>query len=209
MFLFRSVSRVYANQIAGMFCEVQLIREVGIPNQTLDRTKPVPYSLIVKCLLRALLSEKANKDHGYFLAVTFLERIGEGKISGDTDDVLFPVAFNCRTFIPVVGERLRGVVFKVHPHGVFVRCGPVKYGFLSAQKMPNYRYVRGKKPLFVNNDLSRIEDNVVICFMVLSVRWVDKHMDFENEFMVLASLVGDFLGPVSSTYSDELDLLMH
>jgi DNA-directed RNA polymerase-4/5 subunit 7 len=53
-------------------------------------------------------------------------------------DVFFPVVFNCRTFIPFKGEILQGVVHRIFRQGVFLRCGPINYAFISARKMPNY-----------------------------------------------------------------------
>lgn len=42
--------------------------------------------------------------------------------------------------------------------------------------------------------------------MVLGVRWIEKRRLVKKEFVMLASLVGDSLGPISLSGSDELDL---
>ncbi|PQP94109.1 DNA-directed RNA polymerase V subunit 7-like isoform X2 [Prunus yedoensis var. nudiflora] len=107
-------------------------------------------------------------------------------------------------FLPHKGDILEGVVHHVYRLGVFLRCGPVKYVFLSARKMPNYRYVVGEKPVFLHDDLARIEKDVVVRFEVLGVRWIERREDITKEFMMLASLQGDMLGPV--TGPDGLDL---
>ncbi|GMH29233.1 hypothetical protein Nepgr_031076 [Nepenthes gracilis] len=118
----------------------------------------------------------------------------------------FTVACTCRTFMPCPGEIMNGVVYRVHSLGVFLRCGPVGLIYLAARKMADYRYHPLKNPVFLNPGLSRIEVGVVVRFAVFAVRWVEQREDHSREFMVLASLEGDCLGPVSLTGTDELDL---
>ena len=38
---------------------------------------------------------KSSNEHGFFVAVTSLSKIGEGRIQDLTGDVLFPVTFKC------------------------------------------------------------------------------------------------------------------
>uniref|UniRef100_A0A5B7BQD2 DNA-directed RNA polymerase subunit n=1 Tax=Davidia involucrata TaxID=16924 RepID=A0A5B7BQD2_DAVIN len=189
-----------------MFLEVECLVHVMIPAKNLDRNGLVPRSSIVSCLLKDLLIWKATEEYGYFLTVTKLKSIGNQEFEESSRDIICPVAFFCRTFLPVNGEIMLGVVHTVHRHGVFLKCGPMKYIFLSARKMPNYYYVDGKNPLFLSNDLSRIEYDVVIRFMVFGVRWTKKKWEIEREFMILASLEGDCLGPISLPGSNGMDL---
>lgn len=202
-----------------MFSEVELLRDVTVDAENLKRNSLVthPQSVIATRLLEDLLSEKASKDHGYFLAVTGLKKIGKGKVVEESGVVFFPVVFNCRTFLPYEGEILQGIVHRVFRHGVFLRCGPIKYAYLSARKMPGYRYVgfqkvpgqkygHDRKPLFVSNEFAKIENGVVVCFMVLAVRWFENWGNIKNEFGMLATLEGDSLGPISLSGSGELDL---
>ncbi len=73
--------------------------------------------------------------------------------------------------------------------------------------MPNYQYVAGENPVFLSNELAKIENDVVVCFMVLGVRWIEKRGDFTKEFVMLAGIEGDSLGPISlSGVVDELDV---
>ncbi|CAK7327187.1 unnamed protein product [Dovyalis caffra] len=189
-----------------MFGEVEVCSNVRMVAEKLDRNGSVSQRSIITQLLKELLSTKASKDHGYFLAVTNLKSIGKGEVMNKTGDVLFCVVFNCRTFMPMKGEILLGVVHRTFRHGVLLRCGPVKYIFLSARKMPNYQYISEQNPAFLNDELARIENNVVVRFSVLDVRWIEKMWDMRRDFMMLASLVGDSLGPISSCGSGELDL---
>jgi len=190
-----------------MFCEVELLRDVAVLAENLDRYGHISQRSIITRLLEDLLGEKASKDHGYFLAVTSLKSIGKGEVVDESGDVFFPVVFNCRTFLPFKGEILQGVVHRIFRHGVFLRCGPIKYAFISARKMPNYQYVAGENPVFLSNELAKIENDVVVCFMVLGVSWIEKRGDFTKEFVMLAGIEGDSLGPISlSGVVDELDV---
>lgn len=172
-----------------MFGEVEVCSTVRIIAENLDRNGLVPQRSIVTHLLKDLLSMKASKDHGYFLAVTNLKSIGKGEVVNKSGDVLFHVEFKCRTFMPMKGEILQGVVHRTFRHGVLLRCGPVKYIFLSARKMPNYQYTSEENPVFLNDELARIENNVLVRFSVLDVRWIEKMWDMRRDFMMLASLV--------------------
>ncbi|KAJ7979929.1 DNA-directed RNA polymerase II subunit [Quillaja saponaria] len=188
-----------------MFTQVELLRVVAVIAKKQDRNRLVSRRSIITHLLEDLLSEKASKDHGYFLAITGLKSVGKGKLV-DESNVLFPVVFDCRTFIPSRGEILEGVVYRVNNIGVFMKCGPVKYAFLSARKMPKYQYTPGESPIFMNDELSKIAKDTVIRFLVLAVKWVETRNDIKKEFLILASLEGDSLGPIALSGFDESDL---
>ncbi|GKU85837.1 hypothetical protein SLEP1_g454 [Rubroshorea leprosula] len=192
-----------------MICEVELLRDVPVLAGNLDRNGLIPQRSIVNRLLEDLFIEKSSRDHGYFLAVTGLKKIGKGEAVDESGDAFFPVVFNCRTFLPCSGEVLQGFVHHVSTSGVFLRCGPIKYIFLSPRKMPNYHYVPGEKPAFVSDELAKIESGVVVQFVVLAVKWIEKKgTNIRRDFVMLASIEGNSLGPVSLSGSDELELGM-
>lgn len=182
-----------------MIFEVELQRDVPVLCQNLDSNGLISKRSIVTRLLEDLLIEKASEDHGYFLAVTSLKSIGKGEAIGDTGDVFVPVVFNCRIFMPHKGEVLQGTVYHVSRTAVFLRCGPTKLVFLSPRKMPNYYFLPGQNPAFLNREFGKIQKDVVVQFVVLDVRWSEN-----RDFAMLASLEGKSLGPVSSAGSDEL-----
>lgn len=190
-----------------MFREVELRRNVAIVAENLNKDVFLSRRYIVTQLLEDLLKEKATEEHGYFLAVTRLKKIGNGEIVDDSAHMSFPVLFNCRTFLPSKGEILQGVVHVIKRIGVLMRCGPLKYAFLSARKMPGYVYAYGKNAFFVNNELAKIEINVVVRFVVFGVRWIEEAAYAKREFQMLASIDGDFLGPVSLCGCEDLDLV--
>ncbi|KDP35754.1 hypothetical protein JCGZ_10526 [Jatropha curcas] len=176
-----------------MFIKVQLPWNVIIPAENLDAKGLMLQRSIIIRLLEDFAIKKATKDLGYYLAVTTLEKIGEGKVRQHSGDVLFPVVFNGITFKIFRGEILEGVVHKVLKHGVFLRCGPIEHIYLSCMKMPDYHYVPGENPVFLNEKTSKIEKETVVRFIVLGTKWLEA----EREFRALVSLEGDYLGPVS------------
>ena len=176
-----------------MFLKVQLPWNVIIPAENLDAKGLMLQRSIVVRLLDDFAKKRATKDLGYYLAVSTLESIGEGKVRQHTGDVLFPVVFSGITFKIFRGEILDGIVHKVLKHGVLLRCGPIENIYLSCMKMPDYRYVPGENPVFLNDKTSKIEKDVVVRFVVLGTKWLEA----EREFQALVSLEGDYLGPVS------------
>ncbi|OWM87850.1 DNA-directed RNA polymerase V subunit 7-like [Punica granatum] len=177
-----------------MFLNVQLPWNVIIPAENLDAKGLMLQRSIIIRLLDEFASKKATKELGYYFALTTLDSIGEGKVRQHTGDILFPVVFHGITFNLFRGEIIEGVVHKVLKHGVFLRCGPMEHIYLSSTKMPDYRYVPGENPVFLNEKLSKIGKDVVVRVIVLATMW----LEVEREFRALVSLEGDFLGPVSS-----------
>lgn len=175
-----------------MFLKVQLPWNVIIPAENLDVKGLLLQRSIIIRLLEDFAARKATKDLGYYLAVTTLESIGEGRVRQQTGDVIFPVIFSGITFKLFRGEILEGIVHKVLKHGVFLRCGPVENIYLSHLKMPGYSYMPGENPVF-NDKLSRIEKDIVVRFIVIGTKWLEA----EREFQALVSLEGDYLGPIS------------
>ncbi|KAF7837529.1 DNA-directed RNA polymerase V subunit 7-like [Senna tora] len=177
-----------------MFLKVQLPWNVILAPESLEAEGLMLQRSIIIRLLDDFAVKKATKDLGYYLAVTTLERIGEGKVRQHTGDVLFPVVFSALTFKIYRGEVLEGVVHKVLKHGVFLRCGPLESLYLSNLKMPDYHYVPGENPYFMNDKNSKIGKDVVVRFVVIGTKWLEA----DREFQALVSLEGDYLGPVSS-----------
>lgn len=176
-----------------MFLKVQLPWNVMIPAENMDAKGLILKRAILVELLDVFASKKATKELGYYVAVTTLDKIGEGKIREHTGEVLFPVMFSGMTFKIFKGEIIQGVVHKVLKHGVFMRCGPIENVYLSYMKMPDYKYIPGENPIFMNDKMSRIQVEATVRVVVLGTKW----MEAEREFQALASLEGDYLGPIS------------
>ncbi|XP_010491953.1 PREDICTED: DNA-directed RNA polymerase V subunit 7-like [Camelina sativa] len=175
-----------------MFLKVKLPWNVMIAAENMDAKGLILKRAILVQLLDAFASKKATKELGYYVAVTALDKIGEGKIREHTGEVLFPVMFSGMTFKIFKGEIIHGVVHKVLKHGVFMRCGPIENVYLSYTKMPDYKYIPGENPIFMNDRMSRIQVEATVRVVVLGTKW----MEAEREFQALASLEGDYLGPI-------------
>ncbi|KAK4856860.1 hypothetical protein QYF36_022020 [Acer negundo] len=176
-----------------MFLKVQLPWNVIIPAASLESNGLMLQRCMILRILDDFASKKASKHFGYYMAVTTLDSIGEGKVRNSMGDVLFPVLFSGIAFKIFRGEIIEGVIHKVLKHGVFLRCGPIENIYLSKIKMPDYRYVPGEDPEFMNDKLSKIKKDVIVRAIVLGTKWLEA----EREFQALVSLDGDYLGPVS------------
>ncbi|TMW93315.1 hypothetical protein EJD97_011881, partial [Solanum chilense] len=103
-----------------MFLKSELSWDVIIHAEKLDVEGVMLQKAILIRLMDDFAAKKASKDLGYFMAVTTLDKIGEGKVQKHTGDVLFPVEFSCITFKIFRGEILEGVVYEIKKHGVFM-----------------------------------------------------------------------------------------
>lgn len=191
-----------AGRYLNMLCDAECCCQVIIPRKFLERG-PVYKGLIATRLLYQLSSVIATEKCGYFLAVTEVKSIGRGKPCESSTCIVFPVTFCCRTLIPKSDEIMTGTVHIVQRRGVFLKCGPMNQIYLSAQKMPNYQYIETESPpFFLSNDMSRIEKNVVIRFLIFAVRWKE---DKYRQFKILASIEGESLGPISLAGTDGME----
>ncbi|KAK3009180.1 hypothetical protein RJ639_013520 [Escallonia herrerae] len=185
-----------------MLHEAECYYHVPIPAKDIDKNGKVALSSVATCLLKCVLELKADERCGYFLAVTKLKSIGKGyEFSGSC---YFRVDFNCRTFLPVDGEIMVGVVYAIRRSGAYLKCGPMNYVYLPARKMPGFHLVDGKNPHFLADNLSRIKNGVMIRCKVFAARWIEKIRHIEREFIILASLEGDGLGPISMPGYDKM-----
>lgn len=176
-----------------MYIKSKLSWNVVLPAENLDAKGLMLQKAIITRLMADFAAKRASKDLGYFLAVTTVASIGEGKVRQQSGDVLFPVDFSCITFKMLTGEVLEGIVHKILKHGIFLRCGPAESVYLSHQKMDDYQYVPGENPYFMNSKSSKIEKGVVVRFLVIG----EKFIEAEKDFRAVVTLEGDYLGPIS------------
>ncbi|KAL6897774.1 hypothetical protein ACP4OV_006733 [Aristida adscensionis] len=175
-----------------VFLEAEMSWNVLIsPGQLNPKGLLLRKEIIVR-LLEDVTNRKASKEHGYYIAVNQLKGISEGKVRELTGDVLFPVTFTCITQKPMKGEIMVGHVDKILKHGVFLKSGPVESIFLSEKLMSDYKYIGGENPMFMNDRQSKLERDTAVRFKVMGFRW----MEADRQFQLLATLAGDFLGPL-------------
>ncbi|KAG0464469.1 hypothetical protein HPP92_020111 [Vanilla planifolia] len=176
-----------------VFLEVEMQGNVVVPPDQLDPKGLLLRKGIVLRLLEDIASRKASKEHGYYIAVTTLNSVSEGRVQELTGNVVFPVSFNCITLKPCKGEILMGTVDKVLRHGVFLKSGPIDNIFLSEKKMEDYKFNVVDEPMFVNDkQQSKMAKSSMVRYKVLGIKW----MEWDRGFQMLATLAGDFLGPI-------------
>lgn len=176
-----------------VFLDIEMQANVIIPPDRLDPKGLLLHKSIILHLLEDVAGRKASKEHGYYIAVTALNSVTEGRVEELTGSVIFPVSFSCIALKPCKGEILVGAVDKVLRHGLFLKCGPIENIFLSEKKMEDYRFCMGEEASFVNDKQgSKMENGSTVRFKVLGTKWTE----WDRGFQMLATLAGDFLGPV-------------
>ena len=176
---------------AMVFLEAEMSWNVLISPRELDRKGLLLRKAIIARLLEDVTNRRASKVHGYYIAVNQLKAISEGKVRELTGDVLFPVTFTCVAHKPMKGEVMVGYVDRILKHGVFLKSGPVESIFMAEKSMGGYKYIGGENPMFMN-DHSKLEKDTAVRFKVMGYRW----MEADRQFQLLATIAGDFLGPV-------------
>ena len=66
---------------------------------------------------------KIDGDIGVILAVTAIDKVGEGRILPGDPSVYYPVSFKLLTWMPREHEIVEGEVVDITEFGAFVRCG--------------------------------------------------------------------------------------
>jgi len=74
---------------------------------------------------------------------------------------------------------------------VFLKSGPIESIFMAEKSMSDYKYIGGENPIFMN-DHSKLEKGTAVRFKVMGFRW----MEADRQFQLLATIAGDFLGPL-------------
>ncbi|KAJ3702747.1 hypothetical protein LUZ61_006452 [Rhynchospora tenuis] len=175
-----------------VFLEAEMSSNVLLSPEHLTPQGLLLRKSIITRLLEDIANKKASKEYGYFIAITSLNSIGEGRVRALTGDVLFPVNFMCLTQKPTKGELLTGTVEKILKHGLFLKSGPIENIFISEKLTGEYKYVPGENPVFLSEKQGKLEKGVSVRFKVVGFRW----MEAERHFQLLGSLAGDFLGPI-------------
>ena len=57
--------------------------------------KPPPHKTVILRLMEDFITKKSSNEHGFFAAVTSLNKIGEGRIQDLTGDIPFLVQISC------------------------------------------------------------------------------------------------------------------
>lgn len=99
-----------------MFYEVELRRLVVVEPHELGGSLHTERAMLRR-LLNDVETDQGSEEHGYFVAVTTLEAVSEGKVRSATGSVLFSVNFKCIVFRLIKNEVVEAVVTDVMPTG--------------------------------------------------------------------------------------------
>ncbi|KAL0907407.1 hypothetical protein M5K25_021818 [Dendrobium thyrsiflorum] len=172
-----------------VFLEVEMNENLVIPLDQLHSKGLLPHKVIILHLLEKIVGRKASKEHGYYIAITTLNSIGEDQVDKLTGETIFPVSFNCTTVKPCKGEILIGTINKVVMHGIFLKSGPIERILITSKTMVDYKFNMVEEPIFVNeNQQSKIVKGTKVRFRVSGIRWIE----WDKEFHIMAILAGDF-----------------
>ena len=74
--------------------------------------RPPPHEVVILRLMKDFAIRKSSNEHGFFAAVTSLNKIDEGRIRDLTGDTLFPMNFKYLVQRPSKGEILAETMTK-------------------------------------------------------------------------------------------------
>jgi DNA-directed RNA polymerase subunit E' len=102
-----------------MYQIVTAHEEIPVPPTKLN----LDTGLAVRESIEEKFEGKIDNDVGVILAVTDIEKVGEGKILPGDPSVYYPVSFKLLTWMPKEHEIVEGEVVDITEFGAFVRCG--------------------------------------------------------------------------------------
>jgi DNA-directed RNA polymerase subunit E' len=110
----------------------------------------------IKESLEEMLEGKINNEIGVVLAITKIEKIGEGRILPGNPDVHYPVTFKVLAWMPTDREIVEGIVVDVTEFGTFIRCGALDGLVHVSQIMDDYVSYDEKNSQFVGKQSRKV-----------------------------------------------------
>ncbi len=138
------------------------------------RVPPRKFSLKADDAVKESLEERwegvTDRRVGVVLAVTSIEKIGEGKIMPGDGGIHYPVEFRMLVYTPDTHEVVKGNVIDVTEFGVFVRMGPVDGMIHVSQLMDDYVSYDAKNAAFHGRESKRsVKEGDVVRARIVSV----------------------------------------
>lgn len=99
-----------------MFFELDMRRLVVVEPQKLGDALHTQRAMIRR-LLNDMDTERCSEEHGYYVTVTTLENVSEGRVRPSTGSVVFWVDFKCIVFRPIRNEVVEAEVTEVIYNG--------------------------------------------------------------------------------------------
>lgn len=141
------------------------------------RVPPAQFGKELKKTVLELLQKEyegvLDEDTGVVVAVTEVEKIGEGKVVPGDGAAYYSVDFKMIVHKPEVGELVEGYVSEITEFGAFLRTGPVEGLIHVSQIMDDYINYDSKLPGFVGKESNRklvLNDNVMARIVTVSLK---------------------------------------
>lgn len=130
--------------------------------------------------------------HGYVVAVTKVESIGQGMLVEGTPLVTFNIRYRSVVFRPFKGEILDALVTVVNKVGFFAEAGPVRI-FVSVHLIPDdMSFTQGDLNCYATDDGSlRIQQDSEVRLKIVGTR-----LD-ATEIFCIGSIKDDYTGPIT------------
>ncbi|KAH0451872.1 hypothetical protein IEQ34_019171 [Dendrobium chrysotoxum] len=174
-----------------VFLEIERNAEVVIPFSVIN--SDTHEDIIILDLHHKSTSEKTSKENGYCVAITGISPISTIHFDEVSRQLLIPVTFSYTAMKPYKGEILIGTITEIRQNGIILKSGPMKNIFLSKIRMKDYEFRPSNEPMFLKvNGLSYMKKGTKVRFRVLNVKWIQS----EEEFNIVATILGDYLGPI-------------
>lgn len=176
-----------------MFFELDMRRLVVVEPQKLGDALHTQRAMIRR-LLNDMDTERCSEEHGYYVTVTTLENVSEGRVRPSTGSVVFWVDFKCIVFRPIRNEVVEAEVTEVIYNGFLAACGPARI-FVPRKQMDGFEFRAG--PSLEFNKWREVTGNEIavkslVRLKIVGVRWEPK----DRTIMTAGSLNGHHLGPV-------------
>ncbi|CAM6130034.1 unnamed protein product [Calypogeia fissa] len=178
-----------------MFAEVEFEWTVLVEPDAMKSGAHIQRAVIL-ALLKDFNDKKCTPQHGYHVAITTLESIGEGRLWELRACAAFPVRFRCIVFNVFKSEHVVAVVTEALSNGIMSRCGCIDQLFISSKYLKDYEVlstdVDGLKVTMWRNsvDGKSIKKGDVIRVKILGSNWEPS----VRGLSAAGSLLGDYAG---------------
>lgn len=174
-----------------MFYEVELRRLVVVEPHELGGPLHTQRAMLRR-LIKDVQHDVGSEEHGFYVTVTTVEGVSEGKVRSGTGAVVFSVDFKCIVFNLTKNEVVEAEVTVVMQGGFFAACGP-HVVFVPKSEMTGFHFNQGPSPEFStwrDSTGSVIGLKSALRLKVVARKWNPN----ERAFTAAGSLNGDLLG---------------
>lgn len=144
------------------------------------RVPPEKFSLTVKDAVKESIGDKfagtLDPRIGIILAVTEVEKVGEGKIIPGDPGVYYLTTFKILVFKPEVHDLVYGEVIDNAEFGSFARIGPIDGLIHISQLMDDFVSYDSKNSVFLGKESKRtLKEGDKIRARIISVSWGEQN----------------------------------